>query len=274
MSIKTVSILGCGWLGLPLGVSLVRQSYLVKGATTTQEKIPRLQEAGINAFLLRCDPQLRGQGIEEFLKTDILIITLPFKRDFKDPYQYKAQMDSVIACAESSPIQYIIFTSSTSVYPRTIGHASEEKIFEPDNLRSKVLLEVENSLLENAHFKATVIRFGGLCGGSRQAGGFLAGKENLPNAKEPVNLIHLDDCVGIILEVIGKNVWGEVFNACADSHPTRAELYTTTAKRLGLSVPTFSGEGQGPYKMVSNQKIRERLDYHFKYPDPQAFPIN
>lgn len=29
---KTISILGCGWLGLPLGQHLVQQGYHIKGS--------------------------------------------------------------------------------------------------------------------------------------------------------------------------------------------------------------------------------------------------
>ena len=38
-----ISIMGCGWLGLPLAAQLVKAGYNVKGSTTTPEKLEVLQ---------------------------------------------------------------------------------------------------------------------------------------------------------------------------------------------------------------------------------------
>ena len=76
----------------------------------------------------------------------------------------------------------------------------------------------------------------------------------------------------IILEIVRQGIWGEIFNACADQHPSRQELYTLAAKRMDLPSPIFAAEdGPGPYKIVSNQKICQRLNYQFKYPNPLEF---
>ena len=56
-------------------------------------------------------------------------------------------------------------------------------------------------------FNTTVIRFGGLIGYDRMPGKFLTGKKDLPNGDAPVNLIHRDDCVQIIYQII-KNEKG------------------------------------------------------------------
>ena len=47
-----ISILGCGWLGLPLAKALVNNDYLVSGSTTSEEKIAVLEKAKIEPFLL------------------------------------------------------------------------------------------------------------------------------------------------------------------------------------------------------------------------------
>jgi len=39
---QKVSILGCGWLGKPLAVFLISKGYLVKGSTTSDEKLKLL----------------------------------------------------------------------------------------------------------------------------------------------------------------------------------------------------------------------------------------
>ena len=37
-----ISILGCGWLGLPLAKAIVENGFSVKGSTTSSEKIATL----------------------------------------------------------------------------------------------------------------------------------------------------------------------------------------------------------------------------------------
>ena len=47
---KQISILGCGWLGLPLAKSLLEKGFSVKGSTTSLEKISVIENSGIDAF--------------------------------------------------------------------------------------------------------------------------------------------------------------------------------------------------------------------------------
>ena len=50
MQKETITILGCGWLGLSLAQALVKEGYAVKGSTTTEEKLEQLQYAGVEPF--------------------------------------------------------------------------------------------------------------------------------------------------------------------------------------------------------------------------------
>ena len=59
------------------------------------------------------------------------------------------------------------------------------------------LLEMEQLFTQNNQFEAAVIRFGGLYGPGRHPGNFLARKKELAGASNPVNMIHLEDCIGI-----------------------------------------------------------------------------
>ncbi len=47
-----ISILGCGWLGVPLAESLIKKGFSIKGSTTSEEKIEILTKKGIEAFLI------------------------------------------------------------------------------------------------------------------------------------------------------------------------------------------------------------------------------
>lgn len=268
MTERTVSVLGCGWLGLPLAQRLVREGYLVKGSTTRPEKLPILERSNITPFLIQCLPGIHGRDLKVFFQSSVLFLNIPFRRNLADPSDYQRQIESVILHARSSPIEFVIFAGSTSVYPDSMPDAREDAPFIPDNRRARVLYDIEQSLLGNSHFQATVIRFGGLYGGTRKIGGFLAEKKEVQGGDRPVNLIHRDDCIEIVVRIIAQDIRGEILNACSDGHPTRRELYTKAALRIGLDPPQFEEEPPASHKIVRNGKLKKLLNYTFQHPDP------
>ena len=75
---KTISILGTGWLGLPLGKKLLDQGYTVKGSTTTKENLKLLSEVGIVPFNIELNEHNIDGDILEFLKdTETLVMAFP-----------------------------------------------------------------------------------------------------------------------------------------------------------------------------------------------------
>ncbi len=115
--------------------------------------------------------------------------------------------------------------------------------------------------------KTTIVRFGGLIGYSRNPGKFFSKGGIVHNPDSNVNLIHRDDCIEIISQIVEKEVWGEVFNCCADTHPTKREFYTQAAKSIGFPVPKFEDSGFASFKIISNQKVKRILNYEFLHPD-------
>ena len=55
MTKPAISIIGCGWLGLPTAQYLLQQGYPVKGSTTTPSKLSILEEKGITPHLLQLE---------------------------------------------------------------------------------------------------------------------------------------------------------------------------------------------------------------------------
>ena len=49
---KTISILGCGWLGKPLAIKLIKKGNLVKGSTTSKHKFKEFDNLGIQPYLI------------------------------------------------------------------------------------------------------------------------------------------------------------------------------------------------------------------------------
>jgi len=265
---ETISILGCGWLGLPLAEYFIERGFKVKGSTRTKKELSILRLKGIEARLLVLDPEIRGEGLGNFFKSDALIINFPPERRDDIVKYHKLQAVSLIGRIKLSSIKKVLFVSSTSVYPDLNREVTEEETQAPSKSSGKALLEVEELLKDCGEFETTVLRFAGLIGYDRKPGRFLAGKKEIANGEAPVNLIHRDDCINIIHRIIEKDIWAETFNACMDIHPKRRDYYVSEADKLGLTPPTFIESENYSYKIVSSEKLKRRLDYSYKYPDP------
>lgn len=267
---RTVSILGVGWLGLPLARKLISSGYKVKGSVTSAGKMESLQHAAIWPFRIAVNPEGVEMDDPAFFDTDVLIISIPPRRSANVETVFPAQIQHLITCIEEANIEKVIFISSTSVYPESCGLAKETDVLVPEKYSGIALLDAENQLRLNHHFKTTIIRFGGLIGADRNPARFLSRKTDAVAGSKPVNLIHQDDCIAIIMEIIRQNVWGETFNACCPEHPSRKEFYMKASAVSGIPAPRFSDEKE-PFKIVDSSKLIHFLDYKFKYTSPLIY---
>ncbi len=248
---KQVSVLGTGWLGKPLAVSLLKKGYKVKGSTTSQERLAELKSHGISPFLINID-DLDTHHI--FLQSDILIVAITSK----NIEAFKFFVEQIKFWEHLK----VIFISSTSVYPNTNAVVTED-----NQTVQKPLTEIENLFRKNPYFETTIIRFAGLFGPNRHPGNWFRGGRKIPQPDGFVNMIHQEDCINIIHEIIDQNVWGETFNACSNHHPTRREFYSNAKLSLGLDVPEFKETDKPLYKIISSKKLQKVLDYRFEYDD-------
>ena len=69
---------------------------------------------------------------------------------------------------------------------------------------------------------------------------------------------------------IQQGTWGEVFNACADTHPSKREFYTRAAQLAGMPPPAFADDGEASFKIVDNRKLKRVLGYALHHPDLMA----
>ncbi|MEE9407865.1 MAG: NAD(P)H-binding protein [Polaribacter sp.] len=252
---KSISILGCGWLGKSLAISLLDAGFSVKGSTTKEEKLALLEMNSIEPFIVNISD---FEAFDGFLNSDILIIAITSKD--VDGFE------NLISQIENSSIQKVIFISSTSVYRRL-----NKVITEEDAVLKTSLTEIEELFRQNNFFETTIIRFAGLFGDERQPENWFKNGRKIPQPKGFVNMIHKEDCIEIINTIIDQNCWNETFNACSNHHPTRREFYTIAKLSSDFEVPEFEENENYEWKIISSKKVQEVLDYTFIHDDLLSF---
>jgi hypothetical protein len=224
-----VSVLGFGWFGTPMGLSLLRDGFTVCGSTRTPEKREKLTSLGLQTELLNY-PEMPAP---QLLKTDILILNIPPREDHLEWFK-TWNMDSNI---------WTIFISSTS--------------------GRDLLLKQEKWIQE--HFKEwTILRFAGLVGPNRHPGNFLSGKSDLPGKLWPVNLLHQEDAVGFTNEIIRKKIKNEIIEVLCDEQHSREDFYIESSKLINKPLPHFNPNDFSTKDPISN--LRSREIYKFKWP--------
>jgi nucleoside-diphosphate-sugar epimerase len=270
---KQISILGCGWLGLPLAKSLIEKGYSVKGSTTSVQKIQILKQAGIDAYKIEVSEAGITGEISSFLKnSEILIIDIPPKLRGNSGENFVKKIENLIPFIEKSIVEKVVFISSTSVYADDNSVVTEATKENPETESGNQLLEAEKILLNNTNIKTAIIRFGGLIGDDRHPIHFLSGRKNIENPEAPINLIHQIDCIGIIEKILlyAQNdnlVWNQTFNAVAPFHPTRKAYYNQKALELDLPLPMFSDDANSYGKTILSNLVESELQYTFQKPN-------
>lgn len=263
---KTVAIFGMGWLGQKLANHLDKLNYHVKGSVMTLEKATQLQQRGFDTYrIVISDHGVEGRTPALLKDVDYVVILIPPGLRRATGANYFLKMKHLAEEIEKHEIPNVIFASSISVYDDSQGRVTEQHTPEPETMSAKQLLESEQLFMNSSAFKTTVIRFGGMFGGSRQPLRYLAGRKNLKEGRAPINLIHREDCIGIITSIITNDAMGYIFNAVYPEHPAKADYYIERAKRVGLEPPSFeSYYSMETYKRVDSENLDKILNYTFK----------
>ncbi len=261
----TISLLGCGWLGFPLATRLISEGSHVRASTTSAAKLEVFKQAGIDPYLVQFSADGQFSELRKLFESETLIITIPpGRRDPSGFFNYQQMVKEVCNHLPGSKVARIIFISSTSVYPDCNAILDESSDVLPDTTSGKLIAETE-ALLSKQKVNLIVLRLSGLIGPGRMPGRFFAGKENIPNGLAPVNLVHLEDVIGIIRRLLSDHDATGIYNISAPSHPERAEFYTLAAKKEGLREPKFILEKER-WKIVASRRVEKELNYEFRFP--------
>lgn len=253
---KNIGIIGCGWLGLELGKKWIANDWQVRGTSRSEKSVIELQKAGISAFNYVLGSDL---DVEFFKQLDLVVISLPISN--KNTIQaYKSLISLVNQHKENQTC--ILFTSSISVYNQLEGMIDENMAIKD---RSSINFQVEELLRKSFKQQLTIVRLGGLISEDRHPINSLAGRENLQNGTEVINLVHRNDVILMIEEIVSKNAFGHVYNCVYPFHPLKSVYYLKEAEKRGLKAPTFELT-VNQQRIIDSSKSEEELNFTYQFP--------
>jgi nucleoside-diphosphate-sugar epimerase len=276
-----VLIIGCGYVGLPLGAELVRLGHEVFGLRRTASADAPLLAAGIKPVAADVTKsadlaQLRGPF-------DWVVNCVSSGKGGVDQYRevYLQGTRNLIDWLAAAPPKKFVYTSSTSVYGQSDGSpVKETSPAEPASETGRVLLDTEKVLLDAAQqkkFPAVILRVAGIYGPER---GHLFQQYLKNEARIPgqgarfINMIHRDDLVAVIVAALKNGRAGEIYNAVDDEPIAQIHFFRWLSETLGKWMPPFADEAENAdrkrgltNKKVQNRKLKMELGHQFKYPN-------
>ncbi|AWL10889.1 Protein YeeZ [Saliniradius amylolyticus] len=262
---NTYALIGCGWLGLPLAESWLRQGHHVIGTTRSQDKADQLATLGIQPQLFALGERLPPV----VAKADAVVLNIPPGRKNLKPESFRQNIEALLAQVSSQT--KLLFISTSSVFGQHQSEVDEASATEPDTPSGELHCQLEAHLHSHFGTRASVLRLAGLIGGDRHPVKMLAGRK-LDNGQRPVNLIHRDDVINAINAIVRLNHWGYTLHLAANDHPSRDTFYTWAAKQAGLALPSFTRD-EGPAKIIHSQQTQKRLGLTLAYPSPFDMPV-
>ncbi|EDM66505.1 dTDP-glucose 4,6-dehydratase [Moritella sp. PE36] len=260
-----IAIIGAGWLGKPLARQLLSQDYPLTVSCSHTEKAASLVAQGIPAVSATLSDEPQGDWASLLSNKDIAICLLPASRGNHASAPLAVQIALLLALLKKYQVDKFIFISSTSIY-----HKTDQALTETSPLNSSSTVYAAEQLIQQQQdIDCTIIRFAGLISADRNPTRSLSKKSSdghiFDAGESPINLIHQQDAVGVIEQVIKQQCWGEIFNACCDHHASRQDFYQQAAKQLGITMPSFTAKNSKPHCIIANEKLKQRLNYQFSH---------
>jgi nucleoside-diphosphate-sugar epimerase len=274
-----VLIVGCGYVGVPLGAELIRLGHEVFGLRRNPTAGGELTAAGIQPLI--GDVTQPGSLAKLPRNFDWVVNCVAAGGDagsYREIYLQGTR--NLIAWLAPNLPKKFVYTSSTSVYGHNDGsQVKESSPAEPLAETSKILVETEKVLLDEAvqkKFPAVILRVAGIYGPERGHWfkQFLKDAACIEgNGARLLNMIHRDDLVGCIIAALKSGRAGEIYNAADDEPVSQLHFFQWLAQAVDKPMPPVGAENPDDHrkrgvtnKRVANRKLKMELGYRFKYP--------
>lgn len=223
----SILIVGAGYLGEALGLSLIKHGHAVSGIIRSEEKAVRLRSEGFNVYtadlkqastlknipyhdgVILCPSPGKNQTYEEIYLHGISNILFQIKTWQKKP-------------------SFVIHVSSIGVWKNLQGKKTNEQTpVSREDAKSKILIDSEQMTLGDKGGSGMILRLGGIYGPERNR------IENFQKNLWPksdsedhyINLIHREDAVSAIQRLMDKGIGGEIYIGVDDEPALESEIY-------------------------------------------------
>ena len=277
-----VAILGCGYVGLALGRTLVGDGHEVVGVRRSTEGTNEIEEAGLTA--VRADVTDASE-LAAVPDVDAVVFAASAGGRGVEAAR-RVYVDGLRTVVEQfgtreSPPERLMYTSSTGVYGDHDGDWVDETTpLEPVNDKTAALIDAEEAAFEARVYgiDPTVVRFGGIYGpGRHRIDRYLEG----PVTAGWLNLVHREDAAGIVAFLLETDRGRDEVVVAVDDEPVdRHELADWLAGYRGVEPPPKQSVEERlaeeelseaaarrirADKRCSNARLRE-MGYEFVYP--------
>jgi len=275
-----VLIVGCGYVGMPLGAELVKQGHEVFGLHRSLGAEADFKLAGIKP--LTADITKTEQLAQLPGGYDWVVNCVSASGGGAEEYRqvYLQGTRNLIEWLGAAPPKKFVYTSSTSVYGQDDGSlVKENSSTQPATETAQILVETERVLFDAARerkFPAVILRLAGIYGPDRVywLKQYMSNEARIEgNGARILNMIHRDDVAGAIIAALKSGRPGEVYNAVDDEPVTQLGFFQWLSGPLGKELPPSAPEDGEVVrkrgvtnKKVSNRRLKMELGYQFKYP--------
>lgn len=264
-----ITIIGGGWLGLPLAMTLTQNGHHVVATKRTEQGVLALQQQHVQAQQFELGQDLGTPHIKSLLSCDVLIINVPPGRKTLQPDIFSRDMQALILQAKAMGSKALLFISTTAVYGSESRTVYEYSKLDPHTDSAKVHVKIEQCVQKTFQDDGCVLRLAGLVSQDRHPARFLSGKESIDQGQQVVNLIHREDVIKAVTAIVEQQHFGHTFHLSATAHPSREEYYTAAAQTLGLPPPSFNKpNSQEKGKQINCDLTLNTLSISLQYPSP------
>jgi nucleoside-diphosphate-sugar epimerase len=271
---KIILIFGNGYVAQFLSKAMLGKGWIVYCTSRKADisDVSKFNEINIINFF--------DKSVREIIKVaDVILSTVPQDDNFIDPVL--SEYGDVIL---QEKIQWIGYLSSTGVYGNHYGRwVNEDTKCIPTSARSKIRLLAEEKWL-SMYLKNKspihIFRLSGIYGPKRNClEDIINGKDFVVVKKDQYfSRIHVEDICQAIMMSIGSPTPGEIYNV-SDDEPTPSHIVHQFGAKIIqhpklrevlIEEAVLSDQAKSFFqdnKMVSNNKILQKLGVNWKYPN-------
>jgi len=272
----TKLVFGCGYLGLRVARRWSAAGHQVVALTRSEDRARMLEAEGLRAIV---GDVSRPARLSPLPPAETVLYAVGYDR--RGGASRRAVvvegLDGVLHRLDDAA-RKLIYVSTTGVYGDHAGEWVDEHTTCTPTREAGIAALAAEQVLRRSRFwdRTTLLRLAGLYGPGRlpKVDDLRAGRTIAAPQGVPLNLIHVDDAVEVVLAAERSGRPAAVYPV-SDGHPTdHRTFYRELARLLGASQPRFveprPDSRSSPQvlgnKRVSNQRMLTELKVELRYP--------